>query len=132
MVPTRKKDYGENQSDESEREREENDEDKEKITTPPQSHFPFRPTTPTPALSAVFSTLSISSPTQSPTPPITEVEPPNNMSAGLIPEWKTIVFRSRIMTIVLPGWLDKHDAHIIDPEHDRIFLMVVNTANKDI
>ncbi|KAG0142473.1 hypothetical protein CROQUDRAFT_97480 [Cronartium quercuum f. sp. fusiforme G11] len=81
----------------------------------------------------------------------------NTLNESEIPEWKTIIFRSKIMTIVKnsgeqlkkdgsnyrdwnfrirdlidnwikPGWLDCNDAHLVDPKGDRIVLMVIKSS----
>ncbi|KAG0145692.1 hypothetical protein CROQUDRAFT_107648 [Cronartium quercuum f. sp. fusiforme G11] len=80
--------------------------------------------------------------------------PTKHTMSSTIPEWKTIAFRSKVMTIVRnlgdqlkkdgsnycewefrirdliddytePGWLDQKDAHIDDPTGDRIVLMMI-------
>ncbi|KAG0147053.1 hypothetical protein CROQUDRAFT_656511 [Cronartium quercuum f. sp. fusiforme G11] len=74
-----------------------------------------------------------------------------------LPEWKTINFRSKIMAIVRasgdllkkdrldyrdwdfrirdliddwtePGWLDRENAHIVDPRGDRIVMMMIKSS----
>ncbi|KAG0139813.1 hypothetical protein CROQUDRAFT_101033 [Cronartium quercuum f. sp. fusiforme G11] len=103
--------------------------------------------TPTPTLSPNFSTNS----------PIRTMPAKNTSNESEIPEWKTINFRSKIMTIVKnsgkqlkkdgsnyrdwnfcirdliddwiePGWLDCDDAHLADPKGDRIVLMVIKSS----
>ncbi|KAG0152518.1 hypothetical protein CROQUDRAFT_649941 [Cronartium quercuum f. sp. fusiforme G11] len=129
MVKTRAKDYGDE--------------------IPEQPNHPLLPTS--------LSTLSSALPIQSTIPSTADTKPTKSMPQDMsstIPEWKTIAFRSKVMTIVRnsgeqlkedgsnyreweyrirdliddytePGWLDRKDAHVEDPTGDRIVLMMI-------
>ncbi|KAG0146539.1 hypothetical protein CROQUDRAFT_657167 [Cronartium quercuum f. sp. fusiforme G11] len=129
MVKTRAKDYGDE--------------------IPEQTNHPPLPTS--------LSTFSSALPFQSTIHSTADMKPTKSTShdmSSTIPEWKTIAFRSKVMTIVRnsgkqlkkdgsnyreweyrirdliddytePGWLDRKDAHVEDPTGDRIVLMMI-------
>ncbi|KAG0141027.1 hypothetical protein CROQUDRAFT_687228, partial [Cronartium quercuum f. sp. fusiforme G11] len=147
MVKMRNKDYEKNDSSKDQSSSERERESPPETTTTPQISPPTQSTLHTLPLPSIFSPVRIPS-TQQSSPS------PNCTMSDMIPEWKTITFRSHIPTIVknsgaqlqnnglnyrewefkirnivndytVRGWLNKADMHIEDPEGDQIVLMMI-------